>query len=376
LASLIHNARKIMTRSWLCLSRVGIALLLLAGCDHGEATAPAPAPAPAGPTANEPISALPSVQTNMAEVELGRRLYFDPILSGDGSVSCATCHSLDHGGAEDRRTSRGIGGHIGPINAPTVLNAGFNFRQFWDGRAADLQEQAGGPVENPGEMGATFAQVIPRIQADEWYPTHFAQVFGEGDTITKANITHAIAEYERSLVTPSPVDRYLAGQADALDAQQLRGYALFKSVGCAGCHAGVGVGGNSYQKLGAVEDYFALRGGEQTDADQGRFNVSQDEADRHRFKVPTLRNVAESGPYFHDGSEPALAGAVRTMARVQLGQRLTTDQVADLVAFLGALSGELPAHARLPADQAPPSRAIAAPPAGDVAARPAVDMAL
>ncbi|NOY94555.1 MAG: cytochrome-c peroxidase [Deltaproteobacteria bacterium] len=293
----------------------------------------------------------------MAEVELGRRLYFDPILSGDGTVSCSSCHSLDHGGAEDRRTSTGIGGHIGPINAPSVLNAGFNFRQFWDGRAEDLQDQAGGPVENPGEMGATFGQVIPRIQADEWYAARFAQVFPGGDPVTKEHITHAIAEYERSLVTPSPVDRYLGGDASALNEQQRRGYALFKSTGCAGCHSGVNVGGGSYQKMGLVEDYFALRGGEQTDADLGRFNVTHDEADRHKFKVPTLRNVAESGPYFHDGSQAQLADAVRIMARVQLGKTLSDTEVTDLVAFLGALTGELPAHARLPADQAPPSRA-------------------
>lgn len=329
-------------------------------------TAPAPA-TPEGPGDSEPISALPSVETNMAEVELGRRLYFDPILSGDGTVSCSSCHSLDHGGAEDRRTSLGIGGHVGPINAPTVLNAGFNFRQFWDGRAEDLQDQAGGPVENPGEMGATFAQVIPRIQADEWYAARFAQVFGDDDPVTKEHITHAIAEYERSLVTPSPMDRYLAGDAGALNEQQRRGYALFKSTGCAGCHSGVNVGGGSYQKMGAVEDYFALRGGEQTDADQGRFNVTHDEADRHKFKVPTLRNVALTGPYFHDGSQTELGDAVRIMGRVQLGRRLTDEQVADLVAFLGALTGALPEHARLPADQAPPSRATTPAPAGATA---------
>lgn len=335
-------------------------LLLSVGCECGQQTAESP-PAtqspetPAAPQP-EPIEALPEVDVSMDKVVLGRRLFHDPILSGDGTVACVTCHSLDHGGAEPRRTSTGIGGQVGPINSPSVLNAHFNFRQFWDGRASDLQDQAGGPVENPLEMGTTFAEAIERLKLDEWYVARFAAVYAGEDTITKQNITDAIAEYERSLITPSPVDRYLGGDESALNAQQLRGYATFKEVGCQACHRGVNVGGGTYQKMGAVEDYFELRGGELTDADMGRFNVTQDEADRHFFKVPTLRNVADSGPYFHDGSEADLGGAVRTMARVQLGQRLEDAQVADIVAFLGALSGDLPAHAALPADETPPDR--------------------
>lgn len=302
----------------------------------------------------EPIQALPAVQTNMDKVVLGRRLYFDPILSGDGTISCATCHSLDHGGAEPRAVSTGINSQSGPINSPTVLNAGFNFRQFWDGRAADLREQAEGPVENPLEMGTTFAEAIERIRGDEWYVERFGALYG--GEITKQNITDAIAEYERSLVTPSPVDAYLNGDESALDEQQQRGYALFKEVGCSSCHMGVNVGGTMYQKMGVVEDYFALRGGELTEADQGRFNQTQSESDRHFFKVPTLRNVALTPPYFHDGSQQDLDEAVRIMGRVQLGRRLDDAQVADIVAFLRALTGELPAHARIPDDEMPPDR--------------------
>lgn len=302
----------------------------------------------------EPIQALPAVQTNMDKVVLGRRLYFDPILSGDGTISCATCHSLDHGGAEPRAVSTGINSQSGPINSPTVLNAGFNFRQFWDGRAADLREQAEGPVENPLEMGTTFAEAIERIRGDEWYVERFGALYG--GEITKENITDAIAEYERSLVTPSPVDAFLNGDESALNEQQQRGYATFKEVGCASCHMGVNVGGTMYQKMGVVEDYFALRGGELTEADQGRFAQTQSDSDRHFFKVPTLRNVALTPPYFHDGSQEELGEAVRIMARVQLGRRLEDAQIADIVAFLEALTGELPEHARIPEDEMPPDR--------------------
>ncbi|MEM9072664.1 MAG: cytochrome-c peroxidase [Myxococcota bacterium] len=335
-----------------------LALAFAVGCDDCSNDEGPAEPAAANETepAPEPIEAIEVVDINMEKVVLGRRLYHDPILSGDGTVSCATCHSLDHGGAEPRRTSTGINGQVGPINSPTVLNAHYNFRQFWDGRAADLQEQAGGPVENPIEMGATFDAATERVAADDWYAARFASVYGADSTITKENITDAIAEYERSLITPSPVDRYLRGAEDALTEQQRRGYAAFKEIGCATCHLGMNVGGTMYQKMGVIENYFELRGGELTEADMGRFNVTQEESDRHFFKVPTLRNIAQTAPYFHDGSEDDLSDAVRTMARVQLGRRLEDAQIADIVAFLEALTGELPEHARLPEDETPPDR--------------------
>lgn len=338
-------------------------VLLALGCSRCEEApqeeAPAAeeeAPAQAAP-APEPIRPIEPVEVNMDKVFLGRRLFHDPILSGDGTIACATCHSLDHGGAEPRRTSIGIRGQVGPINSPTVLNAHYNFRQFWDGRAADLQEQAAGPVENPIEMGSTFAEVIERLKNDEWYAPRFAAIYGEDDPITKDNITDAIAEYERYLITPSPFDSFLRGDENAISAQARRGYETFKSTGCVGCHLGINVGGQSFQKMGVVENYFELRGGELTEADNGRYNVTHDEADRHFFKVPTLRNVALTSPYFHDGSQAQLADAVRIMARVQLGRTLDDNQVADIVAFLESLTGELPEHARLPEADAPPPRA-------------------
>ena len=328
-----------------------------AGSEPSESTAqdeaePTPAEQP------EPIKAIQAVDVNMDKVTIGRRLFHDPILSGDGTVSCSSCHSLAHGGAEPRRTSTGINGQVGPINSPTVLNAHFNFRQFWDGRAADLQEQAGGPVENPIEMGATFAGAIERITADAWYAEHFQSVY-EG-SITKENITDAIAEYERYLITPGAVDRFLNGDETALNEQQQRGYATFKEAGCTACHQGENVGGTMYQKMGVVRDYFELRGGERTEADNGRFNVTQDESDRYFFKVPTLRNIAQTAPYFHDGSQAELAGAVRIMAQVQLGKDLSDNEVADIVSFLEALSGELPADAAVPDTDAIPPRSDAA----------------
>ena len=350
-------------------TRLLLALAFTAGCDqcNEETETDAEESQAQESEAEETVDASPLVQrleapeVEMDKVYLGRRLYHDPILSGDGTVSCASCHTLDHGGAEDRVSSQGMGGAIGPINSPTVLNAHFNFRQFWDGRAADLQEQAGGPVENPIEMGGSFADAVERIAEDEWYAERFANVYGGEDPITKENITDAIAEYERYLVTPAPWDEYLAGDVDALTDEQKRGWSTFQEAGCIACHQGVNLGGTMYQTLGAVEDYFELRGTEITEADLGRFNVTGDEDHRHQFKVATLRNVTLTPPYFHDGSQTDLREAVRIMAQVQLGKELTDEQIDDIVAFLGALEGELPDEARLPEDETPPDRTTAAP---------------
>ena len=344
-----------MTRSeWSRHLSVTVALALgtcLGGCEDCEEeavqipTGEQPAEREEEADAPEPIEPLPeSVEVNMQKVLLGRRLYFDTALSGDGTLSCASCHSLDHGGAEDRPTSIGIRDQVGPINAPTVLNSGFNFVQFWDGRAADLAEQAAGPVANPAEMGATWEDVVARLGEDASYVESFAEIYEDG--VTQANVTNAIAEYERSLVTPSPFDAFLRGDESAIGQEARRGYETFKTVGCTACHLGVNIGGGMYQKMGLVRDYFADRGGELTDADMGRFNVTQQEADRHFFKVPTLRNVEHTGPYLHDGSQATLEDVVRVMGRYQLGRDLDDAQVGQLVAFLRSLSGELPEHAR------------------------------
>ena len=337
------------------------ALLALGACDDeseastetetpaGEETAPAEE-RPLREVVGTTFEAIPEDATASIDRDkmlLGRRLYHDPALSGDGSISCATCHMLSHGGAEPRRSSTGIRGQIGPINSPTVLNSVYNFRQFWDGRAADLAEQAAGPVSNPIEMGGDWPVILERLQEDDEYPAAFTAAYGE-EGITQENVIDAIVQYESYLVTPAPFDRWLRGDDDALTEQQQRGLRAFMTTGCQACHSGRNLGGASYQKLGAVHDYFERRGGRMTEADHGRFNVTQEEGDRHMFKVPTLRNVALTAPYFHDGHEANLAGAVRTMAYVQLGQELTDAQVADIVAFLGALSGEIPADAYMP----------------------------
>lgn len=331
-----------------------LALFALAACGNRkseEREAP-PSRAAVSEPSTSAFEALPTqVSVQRAKMRLGRRLFHDTQLSGDNTVSCATCHQLDHGGAEARRTSLGIRQQQGPINAPTVFNAAYQFRQFWDGRAADLEEQAAGPVENPIEMGAEWASVLSRLKGDETYVQAFRGAFSDG-AITKDHVTEAIAEYERFLVTPSPWDRYLRGERSALNDQQRRGFAKFSSVGCPTCHNGRLLGGSSYQRMGLVHNYFEARGGEVTEADLGRFNVTHDDADRHKFKVPTLRNVALTPPYFHDGSRASLEHAVRDMGYFQLGQRLSDSDIADIVAFLQSTTGEIPRDAR-PAAPAP-----------------------
>ncbi len=354
-------------------SRV-IAVLLVAfamGCGEESQTpsTPTPTPEPEAPAAPRPLrevvadtfEALPeTVELDMEEVLLGRALFHDRRLSGDETISCATCHTLDHGGAEASAVSTGIRGQQGPINAPTVLNSEHNFVQFWDGRAASLLEQAAGPVTNPIEMGGEWDAILTRLRADEALVAQMTAAYGE-NAVTQANVLDAIVEYERSLATPAPFDRWLRGDDAALDEQAQRGLRTFADVGCTTCHRGRNVGGTMYQRMGLVHDYFERRGGARTEADNGRFNVTHEEADRHKFKVPTLRNVELTGPYFHDGSEEDLGDAVRTMAYVQLGRELEDAQVADLVAFLRALTGELPEHARMPAPAAPeaPAGALA-----------------
>ncbi len=337
---------------WICIVLCFVSLI---GCktkteEAEPATEKMVAP-PAEPAAtkasSEPLQPLPEpAGLNTEKVLLGRALFHDPILSGDGTISCATCHSLDHGGAEPRKTSTGMKGQLGPINSPTVLNASLNLAQFWDGRAKDLQEQAEGPVANPIEMGETWENVVKKLEKNAEYRAALQKLYSDG--VTKANITDAIAEYERSLLTPSRFDAYLNGDPDAITAEEKAGYETFKEVGCTACHMGVNVGGSMYQKMGLVNDYFAARGTELTDADLGRFNVTKRESDKHFFKVPSLRNVALTPPYLHDGSQESLEDTVRIMGKYQLGRDLSDEQVAAIVSFLKSLTGELPAHARQP----------------------------
>lgn len=271
----------------------------------------------------------------MAQVELGKKLFFDPRLSKSGFISCNSCHNMSMGGSDNLKTSIGHNWHQGPINAPTVLNSSLNVAQFWDGRAADLQEQAGGPIANPGEMAFTHTLAIDVLESIPQYRIEFRQVFGT-DEINMEKVTRAIAEFEKTLVTPnSRFDRWLMGEA-VITERELAGYELFKNSGCVACHNGEAVGGTSFQKMGVVEPY-------QTDNEaEGLAGVTGKDADRFKFKVPTLRNVQLTYPYFHDGESDTLTDAVDIMGRLQLGRKFTDGENADIVAFLKTLTGEQP----------------------------------
>ncbi len=287
----------------------------------------------------EPIRALPDpaqINVSPALKHLGKRLYNDTRLSGDGSISCASCHDLTQGGDDGLMFSEGIDGKVGSINAPSVLNAAFNLAQFWDGRAKDLQEQAAGPVTNPIEMGAEWDEVIDSLKQAGDYDEDFKAVYGDRE-ITQERITHAIASFEKTLITPSPFDRYLSGETTAISHKARHGYDRFKRYGCVACHQGINVGGNLYQKFGAIQSYYEMK----SDADKGRYSVTGDIMDKAVFKVPSLHNVALTAPYFHNGAAPDLATAIRIMGTVQLGRTLTDDDVAYIEAFLHSLTGEV-----------------------------------
>jgi cytochrome c peroxidase len=290
----------------------------------------------AGPR-DEPIEPIQPIKvTNPALVELGGKLYFDTRLSKSGFISCNSCHNLSMGGTDNLKTSIGDRWQQGPINAPTVLNSSMNVAQFWDGRAKDLQAQAGGPIANPGEMASSHALAIEVLQSIPGYVAEFKTVFGS-DKIDIEGVTKAIAAFEETLVTPnSRFDKWLKGDEKVLTKVELEGYELFKDSGCVACHNGPAVGGNSFQKMGVVEPYAASSPAE------GRVAVTKDEADRFNFKVPTLRNVELTYPYFHDGEAATLTQAVDTMARIQLGRSFTADENAKIVAFLKTLTGEQP----------------------------------
>ncbi len=291
----------------------------------------------AAAAAQEPIQPIvPPQQVNLGMVELGKKLYFDPRLSKSGFISCNSCHNLSMGGTDNIPTSIGDKWQQGPINAPTVLNSSLNVAQFWDGRAADLKAQAGGPIANPGEMAFSHTLAIGVLESIPAYQREFKQVFGK-DRIDIEQVTLAIAEFEKTLVTPnSRFDQWLLGNKSALTKQEQEGYALFKDSGCVACHNGEAVGGNSFQKMGLVEPYKT------TATAEGRAGVTGKDADRFNFKVPTLRNVEMTYPYFHDGAANTLTEAVDIMGRLQLGKKFTKDENAKIVAFLKTLTGDQP----------------------------------
>lgn len=293
--------------------------------------------------ANEPVQVIPdSIPVDPAKVDLGRMLYNDVRLSVDNSISCASCHALDKGGTDNKPFSEGVGGQFGGINAPTVFNAVFNFVQFWDGRAADLAAQAAGPPTNPIEMAHKSWRDIEEILSnDKAFAEAFTAVYPDG--ITEANICNAIAEYEKTLLTPnSAFDRYLKGDTTAMTAQQIEGYNLFKENRCATCHAGVNLGGLSYEFMGTHKDYFAARGTELTEEDYGRGKQEEDIFFDHRFKTPGLRNVALTAPYFHDATQTTLLDAVTSMIEYQTDSYITEKEAQTIVEYLNALTGDIP----------------------------------
>jgi cytochrome c peroxidase len=291
---------------------------------------------------NEAIKPLPlEPRLDLKLVALGDRLFHDTRLSQDNSISCASCHVLSTGGTDRLAGSIGVGGAKGGIKAPTVYNSGFNFVQFWDGRAITLEEQAAEPVHNPLEMASNWPEVLNKLRADPQMVEAFHELFKDG--VTEEAIVASIAEFERSLVTAnSRFDRWLRGDDQAITPLELRGYRLFKNYGCISCHQGVNVGGNLYAYMGAMGDYFADRGSKITEADLGRFNVTKKVADKHFFKVPSLRLAAINFPYFHDGETKTLAEAVQVMGRYQLGREIPPDEIDAIVAFIHTLVGEHP----------------------------------
>ena len=288
--------------------------------------------------------------TTAAKVELGKKLFFDPRLSLTGTVSCNSCHNLMEGGDDGRPTSMGIHGRLGPRNAPTVWNSVFHTSQFWDGRAASLEEQAAGPIVAPPEMGMPNHDLaIDRIKAIPRYVSEFNEVFGQDEKVTIDYVVKAIAAFERTLITPhSPYDRYIQGEETAMSKQQIRGMKLFDSVGCAECHSGPnfnnwkpGISSVAFEEFPRSADSPLVKKFSLT-KDLGRSEVTKDKADKHQFKVPTLRNITLTAPYYHNGAVPTLREAVQVMSVAQFDTELSSEELDDLVAFLSALEGEFP----------------------------------
>jgi len=322
---------------------LAVALVLAATAAQAMVPLPDQPPVPA----HNPMSA--------AKVELGRQLFFDPRLSLDGTVSCASCHNvITGGGDDDRATSVGVGGKLGNRSAPTVLNSAFMSVLFWDGRAVSLEEQAKGPLVNPVEMAMPdHAAVIGRLKNIPGYTRQFKTVFGGQDALTIDNVARAIAAYERTLLTPdSPVDRFLKGDRTALSARAQRGMKLFDRLGCVSCHSGPIYSGHIVKEgflfyPWNLQKFPTFRGSTyetkyELAKDLGRFEVTKNVRDRHMFRIPSLRNIALTAPYMHNGKVPNLEEAIRVMAKVQLDKELEDEQVKDLAAFLEGLTGRLP----------------------------------
>ncbi len=289
---------------------------------------------------HEPILPL-QVPHNLdaQKIALGLKLFKDPLLSKDNTISCNSCHDLDNTGVDNRMVSIGINSMLGNRNSPTVFNSGFNFRQFWDGRAITLEEQIDGPIHNVNEMGSSWTEIITKLNNQPHYLPLFKNIYHQ-DVITPDMIRDAIATFERALVTTnSPFDRWLKGEENALTSKQKEGYQLFKSYGCVSCHQGINVGGNMFERIGVFQNFYQ----DFPDNDLGRFSLVRHEEAKHEFKVPALRNVAKTAPYLHNGSIKTLKEAISAMAFYQLGLTLPANEVEAIEDFLISLNGEKPA---------------------------------
>jgi cytochrome c peroxidase len=281
-----------------------------------------------------------SVDLPANKVALGSKLFHEKRMSADNTISCASCHALDKGGTDNLPKSPGIKGQLGKRNSPTVLNSAYNFKQFWDGRSPDLKDQVNGPTHAPDEMGSNWDEIIAKLSKDEAYTKEFKAVYN--DTVKPEHIRDAIATFETSLITPdSPFDQYLRGDKTAMSKEAMAGYALFNNKGCVACHNGINIGGALFQRFGIYGDYYEDNkldhGG-----DFGLYNITKKDADKFVFKVPTLRNVELTYPYLHDGSVKTLDEAVQVMAKYQLNQKLSKEEVGQIVTFLKALTGKQP----------------------------------
>ncbi|MCP4702279.1 MAG: cytochrome-c peroxidase [Gammaproteobacteria bacterium] len=292
-----------------------------------------------GAAADGPIVPIPrTLGLNKKKAELGKQLFHDPRLSYNNSISCASCHNLQTGGTDRLAAPAGINGVKSIRNTPTVFNSGFNFKQFWDGRADTLEEQLDVSVHSRIGMGANWPLIIVKLRRAPEYVNAFEKLYG--GAINKDDIKNAIAVFQRSLYTPdSRFDRFLRGDSEALSPLEKEGYRRFKRFGCVSCHQGVNMGGNMFHNLGIMKDFFQ-EGFELNETDPGRFNVTGDEADRYTFKVPSLRNIALTAPYFHDGSAKTLEKAVSDVGKYQLGRSLSQQDITLLVKFLQTLTGK------------------------------------
>jgi cytochrome c peroxidase len=289
----------------------------------------------------------PNNQKSEAKVALGKALYYDARLSKSGVISCNSCHNLASYGVDNLPTSPGHKWTFGARNSPTSLNAAFHFVQFWDGRAADLEEQAKGPILNPVEMAIPHEGfALHRLASIPEYKEAFQIAFpNDTNPLTYNNVAFAIAAFERTLVTPAPFDEYLKGDGDAMNDQEKRGLQTFIKTGCTACHSGVVLGAKMYQKFGATRPYWELT--KSKTKDEGRSAITKNEGEKYFFKVPSLRNVDRTYPYFHDGSVWDLKEAIAIMGELQLGKKLTSAEVDDIAAFMHSLTGEVPEQARL-----------------------------